>query len=52
MSRELIVLARKRAAQGRGLMAAKDKAAAHDASFKRILHGTPVPNCQITRWCW
>jgi hypothetical protein len=38
--RELIVLSKRKAAQSRGLEAAREKAAAKDATFKRIFRGT------------
>lgn len=42
MTRELVVLAKRSAAQGRGLGAAREKAAAHNGTFERILRGTGV----------
>lgn len=47
MSRELVVLAKRRAAQGRGLGAAREKAAARGGALERILRGTGDGRAQV-----
>ncbi len=47
MSRELVVLAKRRAAKGRGLGAAREKAAAHGGTLERILRGTGDGRAQV-----